>query len=404
MNENPSPAPICPPYFRPGFFLAGLAAGLAGLVWWGHATTGRSHYREFTRIHPVISPEGSYYPTVDELRALVRAQCRPDQVLVVVGGNSVFNGVGQPAAEVWTRHLQAELGARFAVVNLALRGGYALEGAALIAESLRDEFPRTVLVTNTSPFKPSGVLGSDTYRFLFWEAWQRGLLVDTPARRAAVADYRNKLTWAQRVESTGMGWLDRVTRHRDLWNRVGMETIFTVPSFYTPGWPGMFRARGDLPDNENDFNAMSFDSPHRFAADKDAVEMRIVRAFSSEYYAADDRGGWILHDWARTGLLKDAKDTVPEALRARTMIALSRNSPHYLKKLTPTERVRENLAYRQTVETWQEAGFAAVEYGADYAKEDYGDRTHLTSTGGRKLAAELAPQIARLAEKLGYLK
>jgi len=60
----------------------------------------RDHYPRFTRFIPAISPEVSYYPTVAEMCAIVRARHRPGQVLVIVGGNSIFYGSGQPADQM----------------------------------------------------------------------------------------------------------------------------------------------------------------------------------------------------------------------------------------------------------------------------------------------------------------
>jgi len=403
MSELADNSAESPPYFRPGWFLAGLLAGVLLLAWFGHATAGRSHFRDFKRLYPAISPEGSYYPTVDELCALVRSRCRPDQVLVIVGGNSVFNGVGQPTDRLWTEELQRQLGSEFAVVNLAMRGAFSTDGAAVVAEALRAEYPRQIYVANISPFIEPGVLGSETYRYLFWEAWYRGLLERTPARRAAVArHWREAAGRAAWFETAGMAWVDRVLRHRDLWNRVAMERLFTVPSFYTPRLPGLIGPRNRLRDTEPDYEQMAFDSPHRFSADKFAREMEIVRAFSAQPCEADVAGTWQVRSLAADSLKRGASEAMPDALKARTLIVLSRNSPHYLRHLTTAEREREDMVYGSSARIWREAGYAAMEYGADFKPEDYGDRTHLTVSGGRRLASSVAREIVVLTEKLGY--
>ena len=41
---------------------------------------------------------------------------------------------------------------------------------------------------------------------------------------------------------------------------------------------------------------------------------------------------------------------------------------------------------------------------ANFAVEDYGDRTHLTSSGGSKLALTVAPEIRLLAQKLKFVE
>ena len=401
MSEPADTTADSPPYFRPAWFLAGLLAGVLLLVFFGYATAGRSHFRDYKRLHPAISPEGSYYPTVDELCALVRSRCGSDQVLVIVGGNSVFNGVGQPTAKLWTEELQRQLGNRYAVVNLAMRGALSTDGAAVVAEVLRAEYPRLIYVANTSPFKEPGALGSDTYRYLFWEAWHRGLLERTPARKAAVARWWKDPAVSGQLELAAMAQVDRFLRYRNVWNRVAMEHLFTVPSFYTPTWPKVAWARNRLPDNEPDFE----DTPlnQRMARSNTEVEMKIVRAFAGEYYEPDGAGGWRLQEMTRNSFRAGVAEAVPDALKPGTLIVLSRNSPFYLRQLDATERAREDLAYRESLAIWREAGYAAMEYGADFEPEDYGDRTHLTANGGRRLARLVAREIEAQAAKLGYV-
>jgi hypothetical protein len=383
------------------------------------------------RFHPRISPEGRYNPTVDEMCAIVRARCRPDQILVIVNGNSIFNGVGQPPEKLWSNELQRQLGDRFAVVNLALRGAGSMQGGMVIAEVLREEFPRSIYVTNTSPFTPPAPMGAEVYHYIFWEAYFRGLLADFAPRDVLLEQYleqveppnlpliqmlprglregleranRSVAVWMKRNQLRGEVWLDATLKYRDLWNWIGYEHLFTVPSFYTPRWPGWMVARGRLRDDEPDFEAMDFSSSERFAPGKAAVELPIVRGFTERAYAAGGPEGWTLSSAVRNDFLTGARSTVPDALKARTLVMLSRNSPYFVQMLTPEERQRDDLAYRDSAAAWREAGYAAGEYGRDFLNEDFGDRTHLTASGGRKLAGITAREITTLAKKLGYLQ
>src|SRR5258708_2232796 len=89
--------------WRPRWIFAGVALGLVVMAWLGRRATESDYHPRFTRFFPAISPEASYYPTIGEMSAIVRARCRRDQVLVIVGGNSVLHGVWQPAEVMWTR-------------------------------------------------------------------------------------------------------------------------------------------------------------------------------------------------------------------------------------------------------------------------------------------------------------
>ena len=99
-----------------------------------------------------------------------------------------------------------------------------------------------------------------------------------------------------------------------------------------------------------------------------------------------------------------ARRAVPDAFKARTLVMLSRNSPYFFHMLSPAEARRDDLAYRDGVQAWREAGYASAEYGRDFLDEDFGDRTHLAASGGRKLAAVTAREVVALAQKLGYAR
>jgi hypothetical protein len=44
-----------------------------------------------------------------------------------------------------------------------------------------------------------------------------------------------------------------------------------------------------------------------------------------------------------------------------------------------------------------------MEFGHSYTEDDFGDRSHLSKLGGRKLAAEVAPVVQAMATRLHYL-
>src|SRR5471032_41897 len=172
------------------WFLGGLALGLIALSLVGRRVARTDYHPGFIRFFPPTSPETNYFPTLNELTAIVRGRCRPDQILVIVGGNSILQGVWQPAEEVWSKHLQDLLGDHYCVLNFAFRGAGPANGGAVVAEVLRNAYPRQIYIANEAVQTAVESIGFDPYRYLTWEAYYRGLLIDYPPRNAIIADYR----------------------------------------------------------------------------------------------------------------------------------------------------------------------------------------------------------------------
>lgn len=399
MNDRP--ASVAPRFFQPPTLLAGVVLGLVMLAIAGRLVTTSNWHRDFVRFHPYIAPETLYQPTIGEMRAIIRSQCRPDQILVVVGGNSIFQGVGQPVQKLWTRRLQERLGSRYAVINLAFRGSAPTDGGALAAESLRDEYPHQIYLANVPPFKAASPGGSVEYFFMTLDAYHKGWLLDHVPRDEVIADRlsRPDIYPAAREQNLGAR-LDAALRFRDLWNWWSATRWFTFPTTQTPDALRAFRPRNAFPDVELDFEAMPF--TERFAPRFAATELTISRNTAAPFYELDADGAWrpVPHMHAEFG--RYARTAFPDILKARTLIVVSPNSPHYVNQLSPDEQARDALAIQETVARWHQFGYAAADYGPGFEPEDFGDRTHLTARGGAKLAERLAPEIRRLALELGY--
>lgn len=335
--------------------------------------------------------------------AIVRTHCRPNQILVIVGGNSIFDGVGQPVGEMWTRRLQELLGDRYCVLNFAFRGSSATDCGALVAEVLREEFPRQIYVANVGSMQGVDPMGSSPYRFMFWEAYYKGLLMDYAPRTRFVGqhyeeDVRDRRA---RIEIVGRVWLDHAFHFRDVWNYVTMEWICTVPTSYQPALPQVAWSRGRFKDEELDFVDIPF--RERFRPDTIDLELRIVRGSTESYYHHGADGSWVLDAPVRQNFDGFDRTAMPERLRRRTLIVVSKNSPYYVDRLTPEEKARDDQGYRDSIEIWRNAGYHAITYTDDFTARDYGDRAHLTVSGGRKLAVVVADNVRAIAAEQGYL-
>src|SRR5437762_3533324 len=90
--------------------LGGILTGFLGSVWQGHEASAYSKPDHFKRFHQRISIDSSFYPPYAMMETLALARWQPGQTLVIIGGNSILNGVGQPEAELWSSRLQYLLG------------------------------------------------------------------------------------------------------------------------------------------------------------------------------------------------------------------------------------------------------------------------------------------------------
>jgi len=399
--------------------LLGALVGFGGMCLLGRQAARENHLSPFVRFTQWTSPETKYYPTIGEMTSLVRATVRPDQVLVVVGGNSVLRGVGQPVQRIWTKALQQNLGPGYGVVNFAFNGSTVTDAGAVVAEALRREYPRQIYIANASPAAPPAPAGSGVYWFVFWEAYYKGLLIDDPVRAAAIAEHNhydvigNPPGGAGLRELKAREWLDRLFYFQDFWNKITYRHVNTVWGYYMPGTTDFLRARKDYPDPEPD--TLTYPMDVRYNPGNLAVEMAIVRGCSQYCYLSTDASGhfqmrkdasgrWPLYAPVWDDFAAGIKVAMPQELKKRTLILLSRSSPFYVRRLTADERERDDLAYIHSVAMWKAGGYDAMDYGKDFGVEDYGDRTHVTWQGGAKLAILVADKIREMSKNLGYLQ
>jgi hypothetical protein len=143
-----SPVPLLEKFgqrLSPVLVFIWIFAGFSLMVLAGRWTGKQNLFIAYERSYPLISPEGYFYPSLDNLTELVSHVGSRRKILVLVGGNSVLLGVGQKKDQLWTKELQRALGLDFVVVNLAFRGGRPTEMGAVAAEVLSKNIPVSML-------------------------------------------------------------------------------------------------------------------------------------------------------------------------------------------------------------------------------------------------------------------
>ncbi len=393
--------------------LAGLAVGFVGMCLLGRRAAHTVAHENFIRFTQYTSPESKYYPTVSEMMSIVRAKIKPGQILVVVGGNSILRGVAQTPDQVWSRKLQEKLGDGYCVVNFAFNSSLITDAASVAAEALSKEFPRQIYIANAAPTQAPTPGGSSVYRWVYWDAYYKGLLLDAPAREKKVADtiytripypdghvvypFRGNIQ-----ELKLAAWLDSWCYFNDFWNDVAYEDFNTVWGNLMPGLADFMQPRKNWRDPDPDGTQIPMTV--RFPATTLEGELANIRGNSQYAFNKDAAGKWEIYLplWDDV-FQKGIQDIFPPALKSRTLILLSGTATYYTRWLTEDERYRDKIAYEMAVQRWKAGGFDAMEYGRDFAIEDFYDRTHLTATGALKLSGMVAPKVREMAQQLGYL-
>lgn len=375
--------------------LGGILTGFLGATWQGHRASSYSKPDRFTRFHQRISLDALYYPPYAMLETLALARWSPGKTLVIIGGNSIMNGVGQPAGVLWSRRLQELLGDSYVVVNLAFRAAGPVQGGALVAESLLRRGYPVLYVANTTPLAGPGRAPGGFYGYFYWQALYQNRLAPFAARQDAIERWVESLPPGERAREaeTRLGArLESLTRHQSLWHHIGYRHVFTV---WHPLLAGNFWVpRAGLPDNEPPARPLR----ERFQ-DFLPEEMAIVRGSMQSLAVPTAPGQWAVEAGNRQRLDDDLRISLLPALRPRTLVLLIENAPYYRDLLDPVEKEQAHFVQHAFARLWRDHGVACEVAGEDFTSLDYVDRAHLSGSGGRKLAELVARKIQELPHR-----
>ena len=357
------------------------------MSWLGSIVESTRLAENFVRFHQQINVEAGYFPTARQIRAVVEQRIEPEtKVYVIIGGGSVEHGVGQHESLIWTRFLQEHLGPSFRVINLAQRAGSATDFGNIGAELLLREGRPVIYVGGAGITRFSIDIRGSFYRHAMFDAWHRGYLLPWPPRDQLLSEAAWRGPSVLRGPALG-GLLNAYLNFNDLWNFIGYE-------YANSNWNPLLVTR-------------SFD-PRASLADPDYMpeQYASLRYLHDMGHAMRIVRGQILSPtdqrWQGTMVLNE--QMTPPRLRAVTLAIIQLNSPYYLDRLDPTDREAFVAQAYDHARRLREIGFHRAEVpGTDFTADDYIDRTHMSVSGGKKLAARIAPIIRTMATDLGYL-
>jgi lysophospholipase L1-like esterase len=381
---------------RPIPVLLGVAVGFLSCCIAGRISAHQQSYERFVRFHLGISPGTHLYPTFSQVLNLAREQVQPGKVMVVVGGNSVFHGVGQSESGVWTRRLQEQLGDDFVVLNLALRGNDPFEFGGLVAERLAYEGVPVVFVTvaldGNIDLCSEREWEGRYYQYFFWDAWGKGLLPPLEKRDqwANKNTSKNRLIAMNWHENRHRGFVDSVTYASDLWNTVAYRYFCSV---WSP------------------IKCDSFWLPHKSLQDSTPSEDLLPETCPGEEEIRNAHK--IMQDWIHTrtaeALLRGENDKLmaemyrqylPDALKNRTLFVFRMEGTFFRNRLPTAERDQYEALCRRLPQAIDGDDLHVQLVGESYTEKDYLDRSHFSERGGRKLADDLTPTIRSIARDL----
>jgi hypothetical protein len=380
-------------FLSPRPLLAGVVFSFLGCCIVGRILRSQNQYINFTRFHTYISPQTQYYPTASQVRSLARATLDPEKVAVVVGGNSILQGVGQRATQIWTKRLQELLGDDYRVINLALAGTQPAEFGGVMAEVLSADYHKLIFITDTGSSAELGGPDRGGYHCFFWDAYFKNMLRHDPEREHLLHELSmrgsGKVDHSYTELQLGRR-IDALLYFQDLWTSCTLRSFGTV---WVPLPSGRFtRARQAIADP----NIRSLKSDHYLPAE-DARSMEIVEEF------ARYREALSLEEY-RSQIISGLKACFPAPAQKRTLVLVMSDSPAFVERLKPRLKEDYHWAITKLTEIGQAAGCESLAVGGDFAVDDFVDRCHLSEKGGRKLAQLIAPTIRGMARRLGYLK
>ncbi len=379
-------------HFDARIVMLGVVIGFGLCVALGHYFASKNLYVNFHRLHPYISMDTQFLPTFSNLLELVKSKIEPGKTLVIVGGDSVFNGQGQTVDKLWSDQLQKDLGDKYSVINISFRGGRVFEGAYWIYEALSKEKHDVIFVANAFGAVIGIPCGNTPYRYMYWDGYYKGFMRDFPTRKEFI-DFNPSLLRDQFDKPLDELFLcmqlDKYLRFRDLWNVVSYRLFASI---WTDGTSKNFLCPRILYEDKIPV------SDTGKARDSDqSIWLNTVRKYSLPYFQSVNGKLVPNHQgWREFDLLADCA-VMPE-LRQNTLVVSVGICPFYYDMLNPQEQERHDLMRSRSMSGYNKNGYKTLILD-NLATEDFIDGVHLSPSGGFKMASQVAAKIREIKEK-----
>lgn len=377
----------------PRLFFTGVLLGFVACCLAGYLCSKTNTFSNFHRFHVSINAHTVYYPSALQMINLIENSSKPDQIIVVIAGDSVLYGHGEKGANLWSDKLQQDLGDRYKIVNLSFEGTFPFEGGYWAAEALAKRGRKVIVITNAEPTEICLAPGY-TLRATYFDFRNRDLLMDYPVRDEVV----NELIEVDRGsfnetldEQNLCKNIDRVTNSTELWNWIAYNGFFTIWSHYQPWFI--------LPKKIFSDDFVSTVPPDLGYLKKKAEELKRDHSFCATQNAD---GEWVEVPDGWKYMDKVSPDLIPLQMRSRSIVLLPKVGPRMTDLLTPYEKQRNDAIYEIGARKWQEQGYNAVVIGKDFGAQDYVDMNHFSPSASQKVADMVATEVHAISKRSGY--
>jgi len=329
----------------------------------GEWTSKQNIYENSSRFHQWISADSQHFPSSDHVYNWSRAQIKVGQKVVVIGGSSVLIGAGQSEIDSFSNQLKLKLGNDFAVLNLALNGGGTFGQGSYVADKLRSEGFDVVLVADFLPLNTPPYMNYDRYQYFYWDAKHSGLIPkDHPLL--------TRLVKSNISQSEMLMLINSKLHFLDLFNYVSVRY---VKLNHSPLFGDLsLRPLGDYEDSATSTlpeNSYPFDQ----------ADLKITRDMANQDWNMDVLNSSIAY--YRGYFVNSIEDT---------LLLFCHNSPRYVNRLKPIERLKYREATQSQLSAYNFNGLKTIQPCSDFVDTDYIDRIHLSNLGAAKMAEKIS--------------
>ncbi len=383
-------------YIDAKWYLCSVGVSFCLLILMGFLAGQSDVLNRRDRLNVFQNPASYFFPTAKLVLSHTLSGLREDQTLVIVGGNSNFEAVGQEDHELWTLKLQTTLGDKYKVVNLATIGSESTDFAGVIFRIVEPIHPKTILVFNSYCNMGIQFQWDDRhpFRYFFWDAYYKGLIPLEPEMAEAYGRLKAESLKYEKMKEIHLSLqLDAVLRARDLWTYIGYKSFFTVWSgftkeaIFTPRYSPLLReppARKTLQDR-----LKTMDMTH------EDLMTNLRSQFDGRYVLADD-GKFSSVPSVKETWLNNARNNLPARQRAKTLIAMLWTNQYFVDQLNKNEQNAYKFVFDQSISDLRQIGYNVFSLGHDYDAEDFETSFHYVGSASQKMADDVAREVLKI--------